>query len=128
MAGTEKAPPVITPAPYSISHTPGIAATAPEFHNATVNTAPANNDGKKLNTNLRAGADHNSSPAALALRFIASTPTAIASTASPIQIASHMPREDACEASPAAASAVTPISTPPQPGTAVNDPARSIVS
>src|SRR5579862_429588 len=111
-----------------MSQSPGIAATAPAFHNARVSTAPANNEGKKLNTNFRAGADHSGRPAALALRRIASTPTAMANSASPSQIASHSPRDGACDANPAAASAVTPISTPPQPGTAVNDPARSIVS
>src|SRR5436190_3144846 len=128
IAGTENAPPVITPVPYNISHSPGIEATAPAFHNAAVSTAPANSGGTKLKMNLRAGADHSGNPADCALRHMANTPTAIARMASPSHNASQVWRDAECDAKPAAASAVTPISMPPQPGTAVNEPARSIVS
>src|SRR6185369_15919580 len=123
IAGTENAPPVIMPVPYSISHSPGIDATAPAFHKAAVSTAPANSGGTKLNINLRAGADHSGNPADCALRHMANTPTAIATIASLSHSASQVWRDSACDAKPAAASAVTPISTPPHPGTAVKEPA-----
>src|ERR1700677_1103895 len=61
--GTENAPPVTTPVPSRISHTPGIAGTAPTGHRTTVSAAPAISGGTKLNTNLRAGADHIGNPA-----------------------------------------------------------------
>jgi hypothetical protein len=83
----------MTPTPYSISHTPGIAATAPACHSATVNTAPASNGGRKLKRNLRAGADQNGSPAARDLRHMAATPTAIASAPSASQMPNHSPRD-----------------------------------
>jgi hypothetical protein len=59
---------------------------------------------------------------------MANTPTPIARIASPSHRASQIACDPAWDAKPAAASAVTPISTPPQPGTAVNDSARSMVS
>src|SRR5580692_8291191 len=60
--GTENAPPVMTPVPYSISQTPGIALTTPSRHNTTVRTAPTISGGTKLNKNLRIGGDHMGSP------------------------------------------------------------------
>src|SRR5271170_1384676 len=84
--GTENAPPVTTPVPYSISQTPGIAGTASARHKTTVSAAPAINGGTKLNTNLRAGADHIGIPAFNALRHIAKMPMAMARAPSIIQI------------------------------------------
>ena len=106
IAGTEKVPPVMTPAPYNINHVPGIAAIAPARHKASVRTAPAINGGRKLNKNFLAGADQKGNPAARALCHIANTPTPIASTPSASQIASHQAGVLACEAKAAAARAV----------------------
>src|SRR5580658_3536159 len=126
--GTENAPPVITPVPYSISPTPGIAAVNPACHNTMVTAPPAIKGGTKLKTNFRAGEDHKGKPAALALRHIARMPNAIASEPSTSQVSSHARGVLCREASRADAKAVRPMATPPQPGTAVKDPARSIVS
>src|SRR5579863_8853226 len=124
--GTENAPPVTTPVPYSISHTPGIAVAAPALHSTMVSAAPTISGGAKLNRNLRAGADHIGSPAFDAFRHMARIPMAIASAPSSIQVTTHRPVDFCCAATRLAASAVTPMATPPQPGTAVKDPARSI--
>src|ERR1700676_1505673 len=96
-----------------MSQTPGMAAIKPARHSTIVSAAPTTSGGMKLNTNLRAGGDHIGNPAALAFRHIASIPIATASAPSALQVASH---------------ALAPTATPPPPGTAVNDPARSIVS
>src|ERR1700735_1930512 len=126
--GTENAPPVTTPVPYSISHTPGMAGTAPARHKTNVRAAPAISGGTKLNTNLRAGADHMGNPAFDAFRHIAKIPMATASAPSIIHTPSHALTEVVRVAIRLAAIAVHPITTPPHPGTAVKDPARSIVS
>src|SRR5450756_278437 len=54
-------------------------------------------------------------------------PMAMATTAATAQTASQPPALGWRTANRAANTATTPISTPPLPGTAVNDPARSIV-
>ena len=77
--------------------------------------------------NRRHAAVWNSRPAARDLMAIAVLPIATASTAS----ASHTPSQAvgfaARAASPAAASAVAPMATCPQPGIAVSAEVRSIV-
>ena len=58
---------------------------------------------------------------------MAHPPMASATTASPNQVTSHSSRVGCRAARSAAASAVAPTATWPHPGTAVNEPARSIV-
>src|SRR3954463_9339996 len=65
---------------------------------------------------------------AWALRYIVQPATAAETTASTIQTATQSEKAFCCEATSAAKSAVTPMATCPQPGTAVNEEARSIVS
>ena len=77
---------------------------------------------------MRAGDDHSSSPAARAFCCIAISPIEIATAPSTSQVASHVFGVVCHWATTAAATAVIPMVTPPQPGTAVNDPARSMVS
>src|SRR5206468_10244929 len=67
-------------------------------------------------------------PPRLALRAVATSAMAAASPASASQMASQRRDSRGSPAIAAVASALTPISTPPHPGTAVNAPARSIVS
>src|SRR5271168_744884 len=118
--GTEKAPPVTTPVPYSMSQTPGIAVAAPARHNTTVSAAPTASGGTKLNTNLRAGADHIGIPALDALRHIARMPIVTASAPSIIQVTIQASVDVSRTAMKLVITAVTPIATPPHPGTAVN--------
>ena len=59
---------------------------------------------------------------------MAITPIAMATAPSTNQVASHCFGETCHSATTAAATAVIPMVTPPQPGTAVKEPARSIVS
>jgi len=61
------------------------------------------------------------------LRTIVHPPIASATMASPSQVASHSSGVGCRAATNAAASAVAPTAIWPHPGTAVNDPARSIV-
>ena len=63
-----------------------------------------------------------------AFRAMAKAPITAASAASASHIWSQAARVGCIAARPAIASAVTPMATPPHPGTAVNDVARSIVS
>src|ERR1700680_3596574 len=91
--GTENAPPVITPVPYSISQTPGIAATTPARHKTTVSAAPTTRGGTQLKTNFRVAGAHIGSPAALALCRIARTPSATANTPSASHTASQASTE-----------------------------------
>ena len=78
-------------------------------------------------TNLRPGPDSSGNFARRDFSAAPANPTNTASTASASQIASQ--RDPCCrDAIHAAASAVDPISIPPIPGTAVKDPARSMVS
>src|ERR1043166_8075347 len=93
--GTENAPPVMTPAPYNISQTPGINATRPARHSTSVRAAPTIRGGTKLKTNLRVGADHRGSPAASALRHMAGMPKATASAPSASHVPSHV-RGEVC--------------------------------
>src|SRR5450432_1562108 len=84
--------------------------------------------GVKLKRNFRAGALSNSERAASDFFQTAIAPRVAASRASINQTFNHL-RGDGCREAPyAAISAVAPITTPPQPGTAVKAPERSIVS
>src|SRR5581483_729444 len=111
-----------------MSHTPGIAAMAPARHKTIVSAAPTTKGGTKLNTNFLAGADQTGSPAFDALRHIARIPIAMARTPSISHVVSQAPGDVCLKATKLAPTAVTPMATPPQPGTAVNEPARSMVS
>src|SRR5262245_21108197 len=84
--------------------------------------------GEKLSTNLRPGCDSNGFAAARDFRHIAQPAIPSEISASPIQIASHRDCEVSLDAKAAAASAVSPIPTPPHPGTAVKADAPSMVS
>src|SRR5689334_7130276 len=59
---------------------------------------------------------------------VSRTPIAEATTASTIHVKNQSSLDAIRRDTNTAAKAVTPISTPPHPGTAVNEPARSIVS
>src|SRR5436309_4775249 len=84
--------------------------------------------GEKLSANFRPGFESSGIPARRAFRFTAQAAMQKEIKASPIQVASHPSRVGWREASSAVIIAVIPIATPPQPGTAVNAEAPSIVS
>src|SRR5262249_9717083 len=65
---------------------------------------------------------------ALAFCIIAHPPIASARPASPSQLANHRSRDGRWGASTAVSRALTPMRMPPQPGTAVEETARSIGS
>src|SRR5437870_3487789 len=123
---TENAPPVTNPVPYSSSQVPGSACHRPARYSATVSRPPTTMGGRKLRPNRRPGPDRMGSFTAYAFRTIADPPIASATIASPSQVASHNSGVRWRAARNTAARAVTPTATWPQPGTAVNDPARSI--
>ena len=125
---TENAPPVTTPAPYNNNQTPGSTSSACARHNASDKTAPAANGGVKLKVNFLPGADSNFRRDTSAFRFMLHPPINNANGSSHAHGYIHSCSSRICAATNAAANAVTPIATPPHPGTAVNDDARSIVS
>src|SRR5258708_34039849 len=84
--------------------------------------------GGKLRAKLRAGPLKREELARLALVAAAGAAMANATNTSASQTASHAPGVTWCEARNAAARAVAPIATPPQPGTAVKPAAPSPVS
>ena len=96
-------------------------------YSATVSSAPTRTAGANASQKRRAGPDSTGSAAARALRIIAHPPTASARNASATHTTVHPNGEGCRAANQAAASAVAPISTCPRPGTAVNEPARSMV-
>src|SRR5438094_3672873 len=124
---TENAPPVTNPVPYSSSQVPGSACASPARYSTTVRRPPTTIGGRKLRPNRRPGPDRMGSFTAYAFRTMVEPPIASATIASPSQVASHSSDVRWRAARKAAASAVAPTATCPQPGTAVNDPARSIV-
>src|SRR5947209_7445601 len=119
---TENAPPVTNPVPYNSSQVPGSACHRPARYSATVNRPPTTMGGRKLRPNRRPGPDRMGSFTAYAFRTMADPPIASATIASPSQVASHSSGVGWRAARSAAASAVAPTATWPQPGTAVNDP------
>src|SRR5687767_5336571 len=125
---TENAPPVMTPVPYSISHIPGRTVIRFAWYMAAVSTAPTTIGGTKLVANLRPGPERSGMRAARALRPIAHPEMTTESSASPSQMASHSVKEARLAANAAAPMADAPTATMPHPDTAVNAPARSIVS
>src|SRR5271169_2316135 len=84
--------------------------------------------GAKLNRNLRPGPEKSVEFARCAFVTAVGAAIATATKASRSQTASQARGEDWRAAKKAAASAVIPIATPPQPGTAVNSAALSMVS
>src|SRR2546421_7466036 len=82
--------------------------------------------GAKLRTNLRPGPEKSAELARCALVAAAGAAMATATKASISQTASQARGVVCREAANAAISAVTPMATPPQPGTAVNSAARSM--
>ena len=89
--------------------------------------APPINAGSRLMANFRPG-PWRIVRGILAFLRVARTPIADARTASAIHVKNHCSRVSIRLDTRTARRAVTPIRTPPQPGTAVNEPARSIVS
>src|SRR5262252_5654096 len=89
---------------------------------------PAIIAGHKFRANLRPAPYRSVTLAALHFSVIAQPPSASARAASPSQLSNHKSREGNRLEINAVNNALTPMRTPPQPGTAVNDPARSIVS
>src|SRR5437588_2583562 len=122
---TENAPPVTNPVPYSSSQVPGSACHNPARNSATVSSPPTTIGGRKLNPARRPGPDSRGSFTANALRTMVAPPMPTATTASPSQVASHSSVVGCRAANSAATSAVAPTATWPQPGTAVDDPARA---
>src|SRR5258706_13581611 len=84
--------------------------------------------GAKLRANLRPGPLKREEFARLAFVAAAGAAMANATNTSASQTASHAPGVTWCEARNAAARAVAPIATPPQPGTAVNTAGLSLDS
>src|SRR6266566_10040001 len=93
-----------------------------------VSRRPAIMGGEKLRANFRPGLENNGIAAWRALRPTAQAAIQNEIKASPIQVASHWSWVDWREASTAVIIAVIPMATPPQPGTAVNAEAPSMVS
>ncbi len=90
-------------------------------------SAPATSGGEKLSAKRRPGPENRETLAAPLLSFIAHSEIASATPASAIHTATQRPCSGWTAASAAAASALTPTPTIPHPGTAVNDPASSMV-
>jgi len=88
----------------------------------------ATSGGARLSVNFRPGPLVSLIPALRALRRIDQTPMARATMASPSQTARHRGVAAELPAAIVAAVAVAPIIRPPHPGTAVKEPARSMVS
>src|ERR671939_697904 len=65
---TEYVPALTTPAPYSSSHVPGIAATSPAWKSTMVSSAPAHMAGAKLSAKRRPGPESSGICTARALR------------------------------------------------------------
>jgi hypothetical protein len=76
--------------------------------------------------NFRPGPESSEALARRDFKAAPAMPMASARTHSASQTPSRQPGSIRCPATQAAASAVIPISAPPIPGTAVNDPARSM--
>src|SRR5206468_11556538 len=87
--GTENAPPVTTPVPYSSSQVPGRRAVRSPRYSATVSSAPTKTAGANASQKRRAGPDSTGSAAARALRIIAHPPTASARNASATHTTVH---------------------------------------
>src|SRR5713101_9544669 len=125
---TENAPPVTMAVPYNKSQTPGRAATAPARKRAKVKRPPTTIGGAKLRTNLRPGPEKSAELARWAFVAAAGAAMATATNASTSQTLSQALGVAWREATNDAISAVMPMATPPQPGTAVNSAAFSMVS
>src|SRR4029077_17409940 len=95
---------------------------------AYVRSPPTKIGGAKLNTNFLPGPVNSDEFARRALVAAAGAAIATATNTSASQTASQARGVAWRAASHAAASAVMPTATPPQPGTAVNSAARSMVS
>src|ERR1035437_1420035 len=90
-------------------------------------TAPARRAGVKPAINLRPGPENRGIWKRRDLSAAPAMPMAIATTAATVQTTSQPLAPGWWAANRAANRATTPISTPPLPGTAVKDPARSNV-
>src|ERR1700685_4103051 len=94
----------------------------------TVSSAPVNIGGAKLSANLRPGPARRGTLACRAFEVTLHPAIANATEASESHVNSHADAVCCRDATTAAPAAVMPMATPPQPGTAVNEDARSIVS
>src|ERR1700759_1072546 len=87
--------------------------------------APTKSGGAKLYAKRRPGPEKIAVPALRALEKVVQTAMQIAIAASAIQVVSQASGVGWRDAIAAAPSAVMPMATPPQPGTAVKELARS---
>jgi hypothetical protein len=101
---------------------------SPRRWRAAVRIVAARTLGRNVSATLRPGPLVSGSAARRAFRYIAGTAMARATTASRSQTASHALELVGRAAIAAAASAVRPMATCPQPGVAVNEEERSMVS
>src|SRR5712691_11381336 len=93
-----------------------------------VRSRPAIMGGEKLSANFRPGLESIGLAARRDFRITAQAAMQKEIRASPVQMASHRSSAAWRPASKAVIIAVIPMATPPQPGTAVNAEAPSIVS
>jgi hypothetical protein len=89
--------------------------------------AAGDDGGTKLSRNLRAGATKATGEWRALCGPCEQEPAANATSAAESQMVSQLPQNWRAAVN-AAATAVTPMANPPHPGTAVNEPARSMVS
>src|SRR5687767_10553131 len=120
---TENAPAATTPVPYSSIQMPGSSAYIPRCMNAKVTTMPTTNTGVKLNNSLRAEPVRSGRLADLALSYMNQTEIRSARNASTAQTTTHSTDGPRVAETRAATIAVVPMTTCPQPETAVNVPA-----
>lgn len=125
---TEYAPAAITPAPYSNIQTPGSNPSIPRNTHARVSAAPTSIAGAKASTSFCPGPDSSGTLAERALCDVANAEMPPATAASTIQTATHRCGVGWTAAISAASTALAPMTISPQPDTAVNVAARSIVS
>src|SRR5450631_1956882 len=90
--GTENAPPVMIPAPYSSNQVAGSADCKPARNNRNVRNAPATSGGANPRITLRAGPENNGRPRRFAFQVQDSKPIATARRPS----ASGQPRSRHC--------------------------------
>jgi hypothetical protein len=98
----------------------------PCAYSAAVSATATPTGGRKLSRNLRPGPVLSATRARRAFETSVPAATSPAAAAVTSQTPSQLAAEACCEATSAASNAIAPIATPPQPGTAVNEPLRSM--
>src|SRR5579872_3935062 len=107
---------------------PGMTAYNPARYSTSVSSNATKIEGASPSANFLPGPESKSAFTARALWAAMRAPIETATTASDTHTASQRSRPGCRAAIQAAARALTPIRMPPTPGTAVNEPARSMVS